>query len=94
MHRRPACDRAATLLFRAVEETWMGHINALVAFTFLTVSKAMATTGAPTTQPSPNSTTGPGGGDGGLTEYWWIVLIVLVAAAAFWYFARRSNRTV
>jgi uncharacterized protein HemX len=72
----------------------MGPIHALFAFTFLTVSAAMATTGAPTMPPSPNSATGPERGDGGLAQYWWIVLIVLVAAAAFWYFARRNNRTV
>jgi len=68
----------------------MSYMNLLLAFTFLTISSALATTGAPTTSSSPD-TAGIGRGDGGLAQYWWIVLIVLIAAAVFWYTLRRKS---
>ena len=73
----------------------MDRLASLVAFMFLTVSSAWATTTAPGggAGSAPAGGAGTTGTGGGIGDYWWIILVAL-AALAIWYFMRsRRNKT-
>ncbi len=72
----------------------MIHLAPFLAFAFVSIAPALASTTAriPSTTEGSASMTPLMLADGGLAQYWWLVVIMVLAEAALWYFLRRNSR--
>jgi ABC-type uncharacterized transport system permease subunit len=74
----------------------MTYLSSSIAFMLLSITSALATTAAPASSTTGNSSfmNLPVLGDSSLAQHSGIVLVAVIVAAALWYFMRNRTRPV